>query len=214
MSTCVDAGFECAVGVGDCAARVVMEMDFDVAGHNASEGADEVVDLSGRGTADCVSNAYSVDSDPVNGLVEGEEVNDVGAERVFGGETDLDALGLDELDDFDGGILDVGHVFAMRVFAKEGGGADNDIDAVHPCFNCDFGILHIAADMGEDLALETELADSFTVLAGLLRGSWRGELDVVGAEFVKCFGDFDLLVRVEVGIGESKGPSAEWARKQ
>lgn len=56
--------------------------------------------------------------------------------------------------------------------------------------------------MGKNLRLETELADSLTVLAGCLRGSRRGQLDIVGAELVESLRDFNLLVQVEVGIGK------------
>ena len=197
-----DAGFQGAVGVGDSAAGVVVQVDLDVAGDDATKGADEVIDLSRRRAADCVSDADPVDADAVDGLVEGEEVDNVGAEGVFGGEADFDALRLDKLDDFDGGVLDIGHVFAVGVLAEEGGGADDDVDAVHSCFDSDSGVFHITADMGEDLALEAELADRFTVLARLLRGGGGGELDVVGTKLVESFGDLDLLVGVEVGIGE------------
>lgn len=54
--------------------------------------------------------------------------------------------------------------------------------------------------MCEDLGLQAELADSFAVLAGLLRGRGAGELDVVGAELIQSLCDFDLLRSVKVGI--------------
>lgn len=54
----------------------------------------------------------------------------------------------------------------------------------------------------EDLGLEAEFADGFAVGAGLF-GCGRGcELDVVDAEVVQGFGDFDLGFGVEEGIGE------------
>ena len=211
------ASLQGAVGVRDRAARVVVQVDLDVAGYNAAEGAHEVVDLARGGTADCIGDADSVDADFVDGLVEGEEVDEVGAERVFGGEADFNVLGLDVLDDFDGGVLDVGHVFAMRVFAEEGGGADDNVDAVDACLDGDFGIGHVAADVCEDLALETELANSFTVLARLLRGGRGGELDVVGTKLIEGFGNFDLLCGVEVGIRESEmtvSTSSCWGRSE
>ena len=55
--------------------------------------------------------------------------------------------------------------------------------------------------MGEDLGvLQSELADSFTVLARLLRGRGAGELDIVGAELIQRLCDLDLLSGVEVGV--------------
>lgn len=107
------------------------------------------------------------------------------------------------MNDFDGGVLDVCHVFAVRVFSEEGGGANNDVNAIDASLDRDFGIGHITADMSEDLGLETELADGFTVLARLLTGGWGGEFDVVGAKLVQSPCDFNLFGGVEVGIGES-----------
>lgn len=84
-------GLESAVGVCDGAAAVVVEVAFDVARDNAAEGADQVVDLSWAGAADGVGDTNAVYADFVDGLVEGEKVDEVGAEAVFGRESDLEA---------------------------------------------------------------------------------------------------------------------------
>lgn len=60
----------------------------------------------------------------------------------------------------------------------------------------------MAADVGEDLCVEAELADGLAVGAGLLGGGGGGELDVVDAEVVKGAGDLDLGLGVEEGVGE------------
>lgn len=57
------------------------------------------------GTYDCVCNTDSVDANLVDGGVEAEKIDKVGSERVFGRESDLETLGLDELNDFNGGVL-------------------------------------------------------------------------------------------------------------
>jgi hypothetical protein len=77
-----------------------VEVRLDVARDDAAERADELVDLARVRAADRVGNADPVDADLVDGPVEVEQVDKVGPERVLGRETDLDALGLDVLDDW------------------------------------------------------------------------------------------------------------------
>lgn len=84
---CVDvrcAGFEGAVGVCDGAVAVVVEVRFDVTAYDTSEGADEIVDLSWGCASYGVGDTDAVDADFVDGGVDGEEIDEVGAERVFG----------------------------------------------------------------------------------------------------------------------------------
>lgn len=50
--------------------------------------------------------------------------------------------------------------------------------------------------------LEAELADRLAVTARLLRGSRRGQLDVVDAEVIEGLGNLDLGLGVEEGVGE------------
>lgn len=50
--------------------------------------------------------------------------------------------------------------------------------------------------------LEAELADRLAVAARLLRGSRRGQLDVVDAEVIEGLGNLDLGLGVEEGVGE------------
>ena len=117
-------GLEGTVCVGNSAARVVVEMALDVAADDTTERSYEVVDLSGRSTAlqsvwledacdlglhlctyDGVGDTDSVDTNLVDGGVQGEKVDQVGSERVLGRESDLEALGLDELNDLNGSVL-------------------------------------------------------------------------------------------------------------
>lgn len=68
-----------------------MEVDLDVARDDTAESADEVVDLAGVRAADGVRNTDTVNTNAVDRLVDGEEVDKVGPEGVFGGEPNLDA---------------------------------------------------------------------------------------------------------------------------
>lgn len=78
------AGFEGAVGVCDGAVAVVVEVRFDITAYDTAEGSDEIVDLSWGCASDGVGDADAVDADFVDGGVDGEEIDEVGAERVFG----------------------------------------------------------------------------------------------------------------------------------
>ena len=108
-----------------------MQVDLDIAAHNATECADEIVNLTRVGATDGISDTNAVNADLVDGLVDREQVDEVGAEGVLGGEADFDTLGLDELNDLDGCLGDVGHVLAVREFAEERGCPDNDVDTVN-----------------------------------------------------------------------------------
>lgn len=99
-------GLEGAVGVGDGATGIVVEVGLDVAADDTAESADEVIDLAGAGAADSVGDTNAVDANLVDGAVDGEEVDQVGAERVLGGEADLLALALDKLNDLQSSVLD------------------------------------------------------------------------------------------------------------
>lgn len=49
----------------------------------------------------CVSNSNTVHANLVDGTVDREKIDEVGTERVLAGESDLETLGLDELDNLD-----------------------------------------------------------------------------------------------------------------
>ncbi len=52
-------------------ARVIVQMDLDVAAHHSAERAYEVVHLAWVGAADSVSDTDAVDANLVDGLVDG-----------------------------------------------------------------------------------------------------------------------------------------------
>ena len=60
-----------------------MQVDLDIAADDAAERADEVVHLSWVRAPNGVRNTDTVDADLVDGLVDREEVDEVGAEGVL-----------------------------------------------------------------------------------------------------------------------------------
>ena len=60
----------------------------------------------------------------------------------------------------------------------------------------------MAADVGEDLGLEPELADGLAVRARLLGRGGRGELDVLDTERIERLGDGDLGLGIEKRVRE------------
>lgn len=77
-------------------------MRLNIARDNTPQRPDEVVYLTRVGAPDSVGNTDTVDADLVDGTVNGEQVDEFGPEGVFRGESDLDALGLDEFDNLNG----------------------------------------------------------------------------------------------------------------
>ena len=56
--------------------------------------------------------------------------------------------------------------------------------------------------MGEDLGLEPQIAYDFAVLARLLRGCRRSELNIFNSKGVQCFRYLNFGFGVEEGIGK------------
>lgn len=90
---------EGSVGVGDSATGVVVEVGLDITADDTTKSTDEIVNLTGVGATNSVGNTDAVDADLVDGPVDGQQVDKLGAERVFRREADLNTLGLDELND-------------------------------------------------------------------------------------------------------------------
>lgn len=166
---------EGTVCVGNGTAGIVVEVSLDVTADNTAQDTDELVDLAGRGTANGVGNTNTVNADLVDGGVDGQKVDQVGTEGVLTGETDLNALGLDELDNFNGGVLDIGHILAVGVLTEVRGGTNDNIARYSQFeFKFDFGqstdnshsintgldgnagIVHVATDVSEDLRIELD----------------------------------------------------------
>lgn len=84
--------FQGAVGVGDGTSGIVVEMRLNVTADHTAESSDQIINLSWRGTTDCVCDTDAVDTNLVDGGVNLEKIDEVGAERVFGGESDFDVV--------------------------------------------------------------------------------------------------------------------------
>lgn len=205
-------------------------MRLNIAADHTPQSPHQIVHLSGAGTSDGVGDTNAVYTNLIDGAVDGKKVDQIRSERVFGTEANLLALALDKLDDFYRGILDasiplahnlehfslrasmpkhrraagdvLSHVFSVRMVAEVAGGSNNDIESVNARLDGDSRIVHVAADVSENLGLETELADSFTVPSRLFAGGGRRHLNVVDTKLIQRFRDFDLGLEVEVGIGE------------
>jgi hypothetical protein len=143
-------GFESGVGVGDGTSRVVVEMTLDVTADDASEGPDEIVDLSRVGTSDGIGYTDTVETDLVDRSVDAQQVDQVGSEGIFGRESDLNVLGLDVFNDFDGLLGDPGHVLSVRVFSEERRGTDDDVDTVNTRLDGETGVVHVTSNVGEN----------------------------------------------------------------
>ena len=92
----------------------------------------------------------------------------------------------------------------MRVFPKERRCANDNVDTVDTGLDCQPGVVHVTADVGEDLGLlETELADGLAVLEGFGRGGRRGELDVLYTKLVKPACELDTMRPGGLAFGQS-----------
>jgi hypothetical protein len=58
-------------------AGVIMQVDFDIAAHDASEGPDKVINLARVRTAHCISNADTIDPNFIHCLVYRQEIHEV-----------------------------------------------------------------------------------------------------------------------------------------
>jgi hypothetical protein len=97
---------------------IPLEYSLNVAADDVSQRPDQLVNLTRGGNANCVRNTDSVASrllhmglerprgsisylergwTYVDGLVQAEQVDNVGSERVFGGESDFDALAVERV---------------------------------------------------------------------------------------------------------------------
>lgn len=93
-----------------------MEVSLDIAADNSAESPDKVVDLAGSSATNGVGNTNAVDANLVDGAVDGEEIDEIGTERVLRRETDLEALGLDEVDNLNSSLKSVRRRNSTRRF--------------------------------------------------------------------------------------------------
>lgn len=77
-----------------------MEMSLDITAHHAPQRSHELVDLPRVRAPNGIRHSDPVDADFVDRSVQVQKVDQVGSERVFGGESDFDPFGLDKVDDY------------------------------------------------------------------------------------------------------------------
>ena len=121
---------ERGISVRDGHPGIIMQVDLDITTDNTPERPHKLVDLTRVGAPHSVSDSNSVDTNLVNSLVNREQVDQVRTERIFRRESNLDSLGLDKVDNFDGRFGDIGHVLSVREFTQEGGCSDDDVDTI------------------------------------------------------------------------------------
>ena len=139
------------VGVGDGTSSVVVEVCLNVARNDTSEGSDEIIHLPWRSASDGISNTHSVNTDLVDSPVNAQKVDQIGSEGIFRGESDLNPVGLDILNNLHSGFGNVIHVLAVRVLTEERRGANDDVNAINTSLNSYPGIIHVASDVCQDL---------------------------------------------------------------
>jgi hypothetical protein len=116
----------------------------DVAANHTSQCAYQIVHHTWGSTAYRISYSHSVDTGPIDGLVEGEDVDEVGSERILGRETHFDSLRLDVFNDLESSLLNNLHALSMRVFPQETACPDNEVYAIHSAFNLMDGLAVMA----------------------------------------------------------------------
>ena len=144
-------GLKSTVGVGDGTSSVVVEVGLNIARNDTSEGSDEVVHLSWRSASDSISNTHSIYTDLVDSSVDTQKVDQIGSEGVLGGESNLNPMRLDVLNNFHSSLGNVVHILTMRVLTEEGRGANDDVNAIDTSLDSYPGIVHVASDMCQDL---------------------------------------------------------------
>jgi hypothetical protein len=135
------AGLERGVGVCDGHTGIVVQVDLNVTTDDTPERPHKFVNLTRVGAPDSVGDSHPVDTNLVHGLVNREQVDQVRTERIFRRESNLDSLGLDEVDDFDGRFGDIIHILSMREFTKEGRRSDDDVNTINTYTTQNSGII-------------------------------------------------------------------------
>ena len=62
---------------------IIVQMNFNVAADNTAKCPHKIIDLPRVSTPDGIGDTNSVDSDLIHGLVDAEEIDEVGSEGVF-----------------------------------------------------------------------------------------------------------------------------------
>ena len=188
--------------IGDGAARVVVGMELDVAVDRLAHHRDHLEDLVRRGDPDGVGQPDPLRVEPVDRLVDAQQVTRFRSKRVLAAEANLQSLRLDVAHDFGTGLDDLVNRLAARERPHGGRGAEQDVDAVGAGVDREPGVIEVTAHVGEHLGSQGPRRDGPQVGFGLGRGTGRRQLEVLNAELVEHLRDRDLLQGREVGRGE------------
>lgn len=82
-----------------------MEVSLNVTADHTSQCPHQFVNLSSVGTTNSIGNTNTVDTNLVDGSVDREQIDEFGSERVLRGESDLNTLGLDELNNLNSAMI-------------------------------------------------------------------------------------------------------------
>lgn len=104
-----------------------MKVCFNVTCADTPDSSNQIVDLPGIGTAYSIGNPDPVDANPVDSLVQREQVVDIWTEAIFGRETDLKLLGLDELDNLKRTLGNREYVLAVGMRHMLRGRSNDDV---------------------------------------------------------------------------------------
>ena len=171
----------------------------------ASElGEDEAV-LLGHGVADGVGDVDGRRAGVDDGGGDVDEVVDLGAAAVLGGELDVVDVAAGLLDALDGDAGDLVEGLLELVLAVDGRGGAEGVDAgavgvLHGFAGAVDVPRHAAGEAGDDGVREL-FADGLDGLEVALGGDGEAGLDDVDAEGGELPGDLDLLPHVERGAG-------------
>ena len=106
-------------------------MNLNVTRDDTPKRPDEFINLPWVGATNCISDADSVHTNPVHGLIDRQEIHKIRAERILWWKSNFDTLGFDKCDDLNGRLGNVSHVLSMRKLTEERRCADDDVDAVN-----------------------------------------------------------------------------------
>src|SRR5690606_25529290 len=118
---------------------------------------DQLVDLARVGDPDRVGDAHAMHADLIDSAVDRQQVYQVGSKAVLAAKTHLQPLALDVLDHLQGLIDDVGDVLAVGKLAQIAARPKNHVYPIHPRVDGKFRIVHMTANMGQDLRLQPQL---------------------------------------------------------
>ena len=163
------SGLQGRKAVGDGAAAVVVSVKLDVGLDAFLQLRYQDIELTGGGHAHGVGQSDPVHAEFVHSLVDPEQILFLASKSVFAGKPDLAARLLDKVDHHSSACDDLVDCLAMAETAQVGGGSEEDVHPVHPRGHRLARIVHVAARVGQDLAVQAQAGNGLAVFKGLGR---------------------------------------------